>query len=116
MHIATLSFAAAVFAAQLGMPRAASADAMAPSAMDCSTSSMMMSKPMPAMGAMADTKMTLDQQFASAMSAHHKAMMAMAKIEAACGKDPKTRAMAKKMTDDMMKEQPDLDELTRHSS
>jgi uncharacterized protein (DUF305 family) len=116
MYVATLSFAAAIAAAQLGVPRAASADAMAPAAVDCSKASTMMSKPLPAMAAMPDAKMTLDEQFASAMSAHHGAMMAMARVEAACGKDAKARAMAKKMLDQMMKEQPDLDDLNRHSS
>ena len=73
-------------------------------AMDCSTantmmmgtSAMPMSPPSPSMAAMSMDKMFVMQMHDMTMHG-----MQMAKMEAACGKDEKTRAMAAKMTMDL---------------
>ena len=126
-NIATLTLAAAVaiVGGEVRLPAPAWADATAatgaPAAMmDCSKASTMMSKAMPAthgsMAMQSGSKQTLDQQYASAMMEANKTIAAMSKVEAQCGKDPKVQAMARKMLDNAQMEQPNLEELTRHSS
>jgi uncharacterized protein (DUF305 family) len=115
MQTLSLVLGTAMAVSQLGAALPAAADAMtSPAPIDCSKASAMMGKAMPATSM--DSKMTVDQQYASAMMAGNKAQISMAKIELQCGKDGKARAMAKKMLDSAMSEQPDLDELTKHSS
>jgi hypothetical protein len=69
-------------------------DAMSAS-VDCSKADAMMMAP-PAMPAMTPSG-DVDKDFAKSMLMHNTAMMKMMKMEMTCGKNPKTRAMAKKM-------------------
>ena len=103
----------------ISAPRIASADAMSGSAMvDCKSASMMMGhdhmmghddmKGHDAMGHDAmghdDMKsMSMDQQFLHTMMDHNAMGMKMAKTEAQCGKDAKTRAMAQKLEEEMQR-------------
>jgi uncharacterized protein (DUF305 family) len=87
-------------------PAPAGADSMAtPAAMmakpiDCSNASMMMEKMTPA-PMMTKPDASLDRQFVDTMISHEKMAMAMAKVEAKCGKDPHARAMAEKMVEQL---------------
>ena len=90
----------------LGGAPAAADDAMTGAAMDCSKAdSMMMSVMKPDSSAhesaMHDMKPTgsVDKDFAQMMMMHHQAMVTVLKTEAACGKDPKGKALAQKMLD-----------------
>jgi len=75
--------------------------------MDCSKAESMMKSGM----TMAPMKMTgdVDQDFAMMAVAHAKMMSAMAKIEAACGKNAKLKAEAMKMMAMEAKEIPILE-------
>jgi uncharacterized protein (DUF305 family) len=87
-------------------PVPAGADAMAtPAAMmakpiDCGSASMMMSKMTPA-PVMMKPDASLDRQFVDMMMAHDKMALEMAKTEAKCGKNPKARAMAEKVVEQL---------------
>ena len=83
--------ALAVCAAVPLLPAPASADAMA--AVDCSTAGTAMHDTMMMMPAMKPSG-TMDKDFMAMMSAQHSMMVKAAKIEAACGTDPKTKAAA----------------------
>ena len=92
-------------AVALGLAQAApgnAQNAMKSTAMDCSKADSMMAMPQPdtTMQAMKPTG-NLDKDFAQTMMAHNAAMMEMAKAEAACGKDAKTKAMAQKAIDQL---------------
>jgi uncharacterized protein (DUF305 family) len=90
----------------MGIPAVAAADAMAtPAAMmakpvDCASASMMMEKMTPA-PMMTKPDASVDRKFVDAMMAHDKMAMAMAKMEATCGKNPKARAMAQKVVEQL---------------
>lgn len=80
------------------------ADAMAP-AMDCSKAGAMMDASMMP-GAMHDSSMpemkptgNTDKDYASMMLMHSAPMTKMLKMEIACGKDPKAKALAQKQLD-----------------
>jgi hypothetical protein len=91
--------AATVLALGLSVVTPGQADnAMAPP-IDCSKAQSMMMAPAPeaAMKPMG----SVDKDFAEAMMAQNKASMAMMKVELACGKDAKTKAMVKAKMEEM---------------
>jgi len=95
--------AAAVFALGLSVAAPGRADdsmshAMSP-AIDCSKAQSMMMAPAPetAMKPMG----SVDKDFAEMMMAQNKASMAMMKVELACGKDAKVKAMVKEKMEEM---------------
>ena len=67
-------------------------------AVDCSKADSTMMEPDTSMQSMKPTG-DIDKDFAQMMMAHNKKMMAMARTEVACGKDPKAKAMAQKALD-----------------
>jgi uncharacterized protein (DUF305 family) len=93
----------AAVASMAGPRPAVAADAMMAKPMDCSKASMMMSTMTPPPMAM-KPDMSMDKKFMNMMVAHDKMAMEMAKMESQCGKDPKTRAMAAKMAQDLQVE------------
>ena len=100
-YVQVLGLAMAVAAVgSLSVPRAATAaDSMMK--MDCKSASTMMATMTPPPMAM---KPTVDKEFMNMMVAHDKMAMSMAKMESQCGKDPKTRAMAAKMAEELQLE------------
>lgn len=94
-----LTIALALGLAQLAPGSAQNMMASAP--VDCSKADSMMMHPNTSMQSMQSMKPTgnVDQDFAQMMMMHNSAMMAMAKTEVACGKDPKAKAMAQKALD-----------------
>jgi uncharacterized protein (DUF305 family) len=102
MKPATLMLSLALAAISLGSSAAGAADT--PGAPDCATADAVLTKliaqPMSAVGATAN----LDQNFVAAMHQMSDHGMQMAKLEAACGKDAKTRDAAQKMLHDMQDE------------
>jgi uncharacterized protein (DUF305 family) len=93
---------AALAAICLGGSAASAADTMM-AAPDCATANASMMK-MAAMQMPAMSGTDLDKNFTAAMHAMSAHGMKMAKLEAACGKDPKAKAAAEKMTLDMEEE------------
>lgn len=81
-----------------GAPAGAADTMMA--APDCATANATMMK-MAAMPAPAMSGMDLDKNFMMAMHAMSDHNMKMAKLEAACGKDPKAKQAAAKLIEDM---------------
>jgi len=73
----------------------AGADDMAMSKMDCSKAGSMMSDAAK-MGSSATMTGDQDKDFVAIMMDHEKGTMMMMKVEAACGKDPKVKAVAQK--------------------
>ncbi len=89
---------------QFGVAGAADNDDMAAPSMDCATANttmMKMSSPDMMKPTAMDPNASVDQMFAMHMQMMTKQGMQMAKLEAKCGKDAKTRAMAEKMAGDM---------------
>jgi uncharacterized protein (DUF305 family) len=97
---------------------ASAADSMTgPPAMDCSKADAMMMAPhtdtaMPAMKPTGD----VDKDFAQAMMAQHRAMVAMAKAEMTCGKDAKAKAAAQKQLDQAMADDEILHDLLKNDN
>jgi uncharacterized protein (DUF305 family) len=81
-----------------GAPAGAADTMMA--APDCATANATMMK-MEAMPAPAMSGTDLDKNFMAAMHAMSGHSMKMAKLEAACGKDPKAKKAAAKLIEDM---------------
>jgi uncharacterized protein (DUF305 family) len=82
-------------------------------AMDCSQAHTMMGDSMKTMNSdMDQSKMTgdVDHDFMVSMMAQQKAMAAMAKIEAQCGKNPQAKSMAQTV---MRSSSADIDQLNR---
>ena len=102
-YVQVLGLAMAVAAVgSLSVPRTATAaDTMMK--MDCKSASTMMATMTPPPMAMKPS-MPLDKEFMNLMVAHDKMAMSMAKMESQCGKDPKTRAMAAKMAEELQLE------------
>ena len=100
-YVQVLGLAMAVAAVgSLSVPRTATAaDTMMK--MDCKFASTMMATMKPPPMAM---KPTVDKEFMNMMVVHDKMAMQMAKVESQCGKDPKTRAMAAKMAEELQLE------------
>ena len=100
-YVQVLGLAMAVAAVgSLSVPRTArAADTMMK--MDCKSASTMMATMTPPPMAM---KPTVDKEFMNMMVVHDKMAMQMAKVESQCGKDPKTRAMAAKMAEELQLE------------
>ena len=100
-YVQVLGLAMAVAAVgSLSVPRAATAaDSMMK--MDCKSAGSMMATMTPPPMAM---KPTVDKEFMNMMVVHDKMAMQMAKVESQCGKDPKTRAMAAKMAEELQLE------------
>ncbi len=89
---------------QFGAVKAADSDDMAAPSMDCATANatmMKMSSPDMMKPMAMDSNASVDQMFAMQMQMMSKHGMQMAKLEAKCGKDAKTRAMAAKMANDL---------------
>ena len=89
---------------QFGVAKAADSDSMAAPSMDCATAKttmMNMSSPDTMKPMAMDANAGVDQMFATQMEMMSKHGMQMAKLEAKCGKDAKTRSMAAKMVNDL---------------
>jgi uncharacterized protein (DUF305 family) len=103
-YVQVLGLAMAVAAVgSLSAPRAATAADSMMMKMDCKSAGSMMATMTPPPMAMKPS-MPLDKEFMSMMVAHDKMAMSMAKMESQCGKDPKTRAMAAKMAEELQLE------------
>lgn len=87
-----------------------------PMMIDCKNADAMMMKMAHSDDAMmpAKTSGNADQDFAKMMMVHQSDMMAMAKVEAKCGKNAKMRAEAQRMIDRLTQIQADL-ELILHT-
>ncbi len=96
----TLAAGVALCAAQPLIARAADSMGGAMMASDCKTAdSAMMKMTMPD-SMMMKASGHMDKDFAGAMMAHEKAMVAMAKMEVKCGKNAKAKAAAQKFLDE----------------
>jgi uncharacterized protein (DUF305 family) len=86
-------------------------DAKGAMMMDCKNADAMMMKTAHSGDAMmpAKTSGDADKDFAKMAMVHQSQMMAMAKVEAQCGKNAKMRAEAQKMIDRLTQIQADLD-------
>lgn len=102
MRVSFLLPAFALAAMCLSGAPAGAADTMM-AAPDCATANATMMK-MAAMPAPAMSGTDVDKNFMAAMHAMTDHGMKMAKLEAACGKDPKAKEAAAKLTQDLEEE------------
>jgi uncharacterized protein (DUF305 family) len=89
-------FAAGLAIGLAGRATSEARDAKTTLSVDCSKADSMMTEVHPSMQAMTPSG-DIDKDFAKTMMMHNAAMMTMLKTEMACGKDAKTKAMARKM-------------------